>query len=318
MEKFEKIINESLKLENFKTFDVHQEWMTFADKISNNKSENNFKKENFKIIKFVLSAAAIFFVLAVVLPVFKNFQPSDSTLIAQNDSQELLLVDGSNVRLEQGAQATYFMKLTGVNERRLVLNGRAQIDVSKSILPFRVYLNDLVIEVLGTSFIVDTHNEEKTEIFLIEGSLKAFEQNDPSNFIIMKGGDRLVFQYGTFFDFEGDKIMDSEVSSEMENDESKSGRLHHNEKKAMGSVDSDEEIFRQYTLESVIKNHLLRYNKGKIKLGKRIKLDYNHIVPIDDVNKKPELLLEDLKKMGYIDYIQGDCNDCFIIIAPTK
>ncbi|SFW37562.1 FecR family protein [Chitinophaga sancti] len=70
------------------------------------------------------------------------------------------LPDGSSVILQPGARISYPSCFTGKCHRQVFLSGAAFFEVKKNIEPFVVYANEMVINVLGTSFMVRAYDED--------------------------------------------------------------------------------------------------------------------------------------------------------------
>jgi len=318
LNKIDNILDKSLKLDNFKISDVDAEWLSFTKTMSGFEVKDDFRKDNLTIVNFVLRMAAILLLIAIVLPVFKTTQLNENLLVAQKDNEEVILADGSKVVLEKGAEILHYLKLNDVNERKLVLKGNAQLDIAHSILPLRVYTDDITIEVLGTTFTINTAVKGVTEINLTKGKIKASEKKNPSNFVLLNEGDRFFYQNGKFTNPNDTislmplPIIEKKTPIKIEE------KAENTPKIIEKTINAEEVVLKKFKLESIVKNHLLKHHKNKIKLGKKVKLDYNSIVSINDINKNPELILEDLKKLGLIDFTKGDCDDCFIILSPAQ
>lgn len=70
------------------------------------------------------------------------------------------LPDGSSVVLQPGARISYPTCHTGKCHRQVYLSGAAFFEVKRNIEPFVVYANEMVINVLGTSFMVRAYDED--------------------------------------------------------------------------------------------------------------------------------------------------------------
>lgn len=70
------------------------------------------------------------------------------------------LPDGSSVVLQPGARISYSTCLAGKCPRQVYLSGAAFFEVKRNIEPFVVYANEMVINVLGTSFMVSAYDED--------------------------------------------------------------------------------------------------------------------------------------------------------------
>lgn len=86
---------------------------------------------------------------------------------------KLILPDGSKVWLNAASSLRYPVAFTGT-ERRVEITGEAYFEIAKDITkPFRVRLNQLEVEVLGTHFNINAYDdEESVRTTLLEGKVK--------------------------------------------------------------------------------------------------------------------------------------------------
>lgn len=103
----------------------------------------------------------------------------------------LFLSDGTKVVLNAGSRIRYPNYFTGTT-RSVELEGEAYFEVAKDKLrPFHVLAKNASIEVLGTHFNVDTHEQQdKVEVTLLEGSVKITKEG--SNNILLPGQKAIV------------------------------------------------------------------------------------------------------------------------------
>lgn len=315
MSKIEKILNESFKIEKFETFDVNAEWDAFAKKTFVDKNVENNEDRNLKLISFVIKIAAIFFLMAIFLPLFHTKESTENTILVQDEEKVIELMDGSFVVLSQNSSMTYYTSLSEASERKISLSGQGQFNISHSILPMRLYLEDIFIEVLGTEFTVSTLKSEITEIVLRKGSIKAIDKKYPQNFVILSPGDSVFYRGGRFINSKDTLDLQNNKKQDFLSKNDRESLLNSSGKFGL-SKNGDNIVMKKFTLESVIKNYLLKYYRKQVKLDKKAKLDYSSVVIIDNINKEPSLILRDLKNQGLVDYIQGDCENCFIILSP--
>ncbi|SDG27737.1 FecR family protein [Chitinophaga filiformis] len=89
----------------------------------------------------------------------------------------LLLPDGTGVWLNAASSITYPTVFTG-NNREVVISGEVYFEVAKeSARPFRVKVNDMVVEVLGTHFNINSYTDESTiKTTLLEGIIKVVQR----------------------------------------------------------------------------------------------------------------------------------------------
>lgn len=88
----------------------------------------------------------------------------------------MLLSDGSRVYLTSNSYLRYPSRFDD-DKREVTLVGRAYFEVKKSTVPFIVNTSDMNIEVLGTSFDVESRNTGiRSSVILVEGSVKVNAQ----------------------------------------------------------------------------------------------------------------------------------------------
>jgi FecR protein len=313
LNKLNYIINKTKEIKNFKVFDVDDEWDKFklsiddetssTDDLSKNKSQN-IDKETGKQVIYLLSFAAGLILIFAFMFLFSTTKKITDSLTTNSAMETIKLVDGSVVQLHPNSKLDFFVSLDHAQERRLELEGDAEFDIAASILPLRVYHDSVLVEVLGTEFSIKKVNKT-VEIKNISGSVKVSEINKVENFRILQSGDTFIFTNGRFIN-PADTLNTAKSTINTPLKKPKKNSLA--EEVTPGSI---------YLLESVIKNHIIKYNKKKVKLEKKIRLDDNARVKLD-LTKSYRMILEDLKKQGYIDFKKGDCEDCIIITSPNK
>ncbi len=86
---------------------------------------------------------------------------------------QLTLPDGTGVWLNAASSITYPTAFAG-SERKVEITGEVYMEVKKNISqPFRVQVNDITVEVIGTHFNINSYNDESlVKTTLIEGSVK--------------------------------------------------------------------------------------------------------------------------------------------------
>lgn len=104
----------------------------------------------------------------------------------------IILADGTKVWLN-AATTLKFPAVFAGNERRVELNGEAYFEVAKNkAKPFKVSVNNMTVEVLGTHFNVMGYSDDNTtQTTLIEGSVKL---TNGSNKAVLKPGEQGVLR----------------------------------------------------------------------------------------------------------------------------
>lgn len=108
-----------------------------------------------------------------------------------SQTREVTLPDQSKVILNANSGISYKKN----NPREVWLKGEAFFEVSKKPLTgenFLVHTEDLTIEVLGTAFNVNSHQEE-TRVFLEEGKIKLALQGKEDQEVILTPGDYITY-----------------------------------------------------------------------------------------------------------------------------
>ncbi len=96
----------------------------------------------------------------------------NSVTIPPGERFVIMLSDGTKVYLNSNSYIRYPVNFAG-DSRNVTLSGRAYFDVSKSDVPFIVTTKEMEIEVLGTSFDVESASAGKSSsVILVEGSVK--------------------------------------------------------------------------------------------------------------------------------------------------
>lgn len=92
---------------------------------------------------------------------------------------DLVLSDGTNVKLNAGTSIKYPVQFIKGKDRKVFIKGEAYFDVKKDTEhPFIVNANNINIEVLGTEFNVSFYPEDQNiNTVLVEGSVKLYEKN---------------------------------------------------------------------------------------------------------------------------------------------
>lgn len=139
--------------------------------------EDSFPKPKIKTLStrlnFMRIAATILFLAVAGVLVYVQFQP-EQTIVesAIGGIKEINLPDGSIVTLNRNSTLTYSAKWKQRKDRVVQLEGEAYFQVQKqNKTKFQVITNDLIVEVLGTVFNVNTR-QKTTKVFLQEGEVK--------------------------------------------------------------------------------------------------------------------------------------------------
>ncbi|MFT3750330.1 MAG: FecR family protein [Agriterribacter sp.] len=108
------------------------------------------------------------------------------------------LPDGSRVWLN-AASSLYFPTVFTGKERNVTLTGEAYFEIAhNSSMPFKVQVNNMTVEVLGTHFnIMAYDNEDATHTTLLEGSVKVILNNNENAGIKLVPGKQASLKKGS-------------------------------------------------------------------------------------------------------------------------
>lgn len=109
---------------------------------------------------------------------------------ARGNLYKLVLSDSSRVWLNSASSLRFPAVFSGT-ERSVELAGEADFEVARNkTMPFRVKVNGMEVEVLGTRFNVNAYTDEgAVETTLLEGAVKV--RND-KGFVLIKPGEQAV------------------------------------------------------------------------------------------------------------------------------
>lgn len=142
-------------------------------------------------------AAGLILLLSVGFLLRQIIFGSDSKveLVASNDVLYKVLPDGSSISLNQGSTLIYPEEFSN-GKREVELRGEAHFKVEHDASnPFIVTAGNLQVEVLGTSFYVNTQAAGgKTQVILLEGSVAVYEKDHPDERTILKPGEELLYE----------------------------------------------------------------------------------------------------------------------------
>jgi len=173
-----------------KDFDSANAWNIIQEKVANKKQKTTRVVPIYKSLRQIAAIAAILIIggFASYYFVKKNQITeiiAEKTSVTEN-TKVILLSDGSKVWLSRNATLKYPEKF-GKLKRDVELTGEAFFEISKNLKkPFVVNTSNSSIQVLGTSFNVNS-NSEKTEVTVTTGTVKVTNTDKSNNVIITKG-----------------------------------------------------------------------------------------------------------------------------------
>ncbi|WP_179351299.1 FecR family protein [Winogradskyella vidalii] len=136
-------------------------------------------------------------VAAVVVICFLSFQfisqpTTISHIAAKGEKKEVILHDGSVVTLNANSSISYSSDFT--TNRNVKLKGQAFFKVKRDTLyPFTVNTDQIGVEVLGTSFDVNTNSYSVPTVSVVSGVVKVSDNQNSANNVIIRKNEQVVF-----------------------------------------------------------------------------------------------------------------------------
>jgi hypothetical protein len=108
--------------------------------------------------------------------------------VPQGKDFKVTLSDGSIIWLNATTRLQFPLSFTGVT-REIFINGEAFIEVAKSTKPFYVKLPGTTLQVLGTTFNINSYDSNQVQVSLVTGSLKIL---DKTHELVLHPGEQAI------------------------------------------------------------------------------------------------------------------------------
>jgi len=170
-------------------FDTDKAWQKINDKL---KPVISIEKRSGGFSRKMAIAAAASIVLVLSIWWFVSNKTKTQTILAKENVQEIKLEDGSSVYLRKGSTLEYphsFAK----NNRRVTLNGEAFFEVTHNAeRPFIITAAKTEVTVVGTSFSIDTKNEQ-VELIVKTGLVNFNPVQNAGKKVQVAAGEKAIF-----------------------------------------------------------------------------------------------------------------------------
>ncbi|MBU8893817.1 MAG: FecR domain-containing protein [Bacteroidales bacterium] len=191
LEQVKKIWRHSEALNNFDSIDIDSDFNAVLRTIEKNKKV--IKLNNQKL--FLRIAASIVILLSVGV-LIKNvlFQDNLVSVITQNNEQkEILLSDGSVIQLNSNSKLEYPEKFRR-KSREIKFEGEAFLEIQKNPdKPFIISINNSIVEVIGTSFNLNSRSNQVT-VDMVTGKTSFYSEENRKEKITLLKGERGVYK----------------------------------------------------------------------------------------------------------------------------
>lgn len=192
--------------------------------------------------------AATFIIITGITVRYYLYNPRVELSTGFGQQLETQLSDGSSVTLNANSRIYYYK----LEPRKIWLDGEAYFEVKKledTHQRFQVFTNDLLVTVLGTSFNVNTRNEQ-TKVYLEEGTVTLNPVDTSDQEIVMKPGDVIAYSKKS-----NQLEQEREETAALENTSWKEGALIFKDTPLMEALFQIEDI---YGIQFVIQTEELR------------------------------------------------------------
>ncbi len=188
-----KISESSLKAKDIRLFDEEKAWSDFLARLDEEKSEKVVSIGRKRFMRIFSVAASLIF-LYFAFNFFFNEVPSYNEFVCVKNIDTVQLADGSVIFTKKGTRLKYFTRLKKSDSIRFIeLDGVATFDVAPNKqIPFVVKAGKAGVSVLGTSFLLET-NSSSVKIENFEGLVRFYEWSDETNNLLVKKGEKAVF-----------------------------------------------------------------------------------------------------------------------------
>jgi len=199
-DEYKKILDMTGQAERGEYVDEDTEWDVFRSRAGSSFTDLKVIKTDKRekrpfVVRFARVAAIIMLTLISAAAVyFISDSLNYNKLVADTGITEDKLPDGTLVTLNINSSLK-FPKKFNKDRRKVILEGEAYFTViPDKEKPFIVNAGKAVIQVLGTSFYVNTSgNNEKIEVVVHTGRVEVSDKKDNSKKIILEAGDRGEF-----------------------------------------------------------------------------------------------------------------------------
>ena len=174
--------------------DTESAWKNLKERLSHDGLyQNSHKVDRRSVVHLLRIAATILILVAVGAGLAKLFSGRETVKYetvfwnASIAESGVLLPDGSRIFLNEDAEISYPAGFNDIRDVRL--KGEAYFEVNHDpSRPFKIYVENTIITVLGTTFNVkDVREENKVEVLVQAGKVRVQAKDDREGMTLLKG-----------------------------------------------------------------------------------------------------------------------------------
>jgi len=195
---YEKIWETAGKEHIKKQIDVEAAWKKFEDAIDVNEMVKKPKPKTISILsnKFARIAAIIILLIisGAAFYIFNWHTNKEITIVTANmETNSFELSDGTKVTLNANSVFRYPKKYKK-NVRQVYLTGEAFFEVAKDKnKPFIIETTETLIKVLGTSFNVNTYEDDGTVELVVNTGMVSLSDKDGMQEVVLEAGEKGIY-----------------------------------------------------------------------------------------------------------------------------
>ncbi len=158
------------------------------------------KARTFRLRRLAAAAVLVISCSVVLVYWFANDRGHGEMSVGRSEQRELVLSDGTKIRLNSSSKLTYPASFAGTGPREVTLVGEAFFDVARDTArPFLIHTPSMEIRVLGTSFNVRDYDADATaETALLSGKVEVARKDRPEEKFYLDPNQKFtVYKHGT-------------------------------------------------------------------------------------------------------------------------
>jgi ferric-dicitrate binding protein FerR (iron transport regulator) len=192
LNKYQKIWEATADVAKQRRFDSEKAWYRLNSKIDSQTARTRQLKNIALVVSGMAASLLIFLSLNFYTNLFSNPVATIAMSTAYGSRSEVVLPDGSHVKLNAGSSLEYHLDQIQ-KTRQVNFSGEGFFEVAKNKQPFVIHTPDgLNVKVLGTKFNLSTYPEDLlVHTTLLEGKVELSHEGSAS--LVLKPGQIAVF-----------------------------------------------------------------------------------------------------------------------------
>lgn len=182
MKDFARIWKKSADVSVYDKLDVDSDWEKVRDRMGfrTRRKKLSFKKYLLRVAAIVVLAVGLSYFLSTLIKSFPTDPENDYFQITSTGIKEVILPDHSVITLNKNA-TLFYNNNYGKANRDVILEGEAFFKVVKNAsLPFKVFVDNSTIEVLGTQFNIKPQ-KGNVQVSVLSGKVAFYATTSKSN-----------------------------------------------------------------------------------------------------------------------------------------